>query len=99
MNRIALSLFFLVMLVPLLLYADKSVTQKTVVLAHVDRLNIDNVGGALSMAVTYHVVDSAGGQIGHMRSLSIALSGGQITTLTNFITTTVIPAINTAEGT
>lgn len=79
--------------------ADKAITQKVVTANHIDLLSIQVVAAVPVLTVTYHVVDQAGAMIGHLRSVSIPLTGGQVTTLQTFVTNVVLPAVNVAEGT
>lgn len=90
----------LLLLLPVVaLGADKTITQRTIVEAHIDRLSVEANGGAITCDVTYHVEDAAGARIGSQRQLRIPLTPGQITTLRTFILNVVIPAVNTGEGT
>jgi hypothetical protein len=79
--------------------ADKIITQKVVAASEIDRLTIEVVGGVPTCTATYHVVDAGAIQIGHLRAAAVPLTAGQVTTLQNFVTNVVLPAVNAAEGT
>jgi hypothetical protein len=78
---------------------NKTITQVPVTLQHLQRLNVEVVDGVPSAVITYQVVTDGGAPIGNAKALTIPLTGPQTTTLTNFLSNTVLPAINTAEGT
>ena len=82
--------------------ADKTITQKVVTLAEIDRLTIDRAGLTAAspyIQATYRVLDATGAQIGHHRVVKVPLTAGQVSTLQSFTTTVVVPAANTKEGT
>jgi hypothetical protein len=79
--------------------ADKIITQKVVTADSIDQLTINTVAGGLMLVATYHVLDAGMAQIGNQRALVIGLTTEQLTTLQSFVTSVVLPAVNTAEGT
>ena len=83
--------------------ANKTITQVAVISSDVELLRIAKAGpqnpDPLVVIAGYRIRDNAGNPIGPLRSISIPLTSGQITTLQNFVTNTVVPVINAAEGT
>jgi hypothetical protein len=78
---------------------NKTITQVPVTLTHLQRLNVEVVDGAPTAVITYRVFTDTGTPIGNAKSLVVPLTGPQTTTLTNFLSGTILPAVNSAEGT
>jgi hypothetical protein len=82
---------------------DKTVTQVPVTAGEIMGLHISREGllhaTAPYLDATYTVKDSVGAAIGHHRVAHVPLTEGQVTTLQNFVTNVVIPAVNAQEGT
>ena len=79
--------------------ANKIMTQVPVLLSHIDHVSIESVDGDIVLIATYYIYDDHGYHIGNGKALTVLLRSAQQATLRDFITTHVLPAINTAEGT
>ncbi len=80
--------------------AEKTIKQQPVTLAHVQQVSyIVYATGGVDFSYSYTPVDDRGDPVGEKRSLSGSKSGAAATEIKNWITTKVLPEINTHEGT
>jgi hypothetical protein len=76
--------------------ANKVYTQVPIVVADILEVLI---GRDFVVRCAYQPKLQDGSDFGSVKRVDVPLSGGQITTLVNFLNANVVPAANTAEGT
>ena len=80
--------------------ADKTLVIKSVTAAEFVRLNVENVGGVLTLCGTYQLQDAAGLPVGPTKARCVTLTAAQRTTFVLFIRDELglILKTNQAEG-
>jgi hypothetical protein len=78
----------------------KTIQQQPVLLAHVQQVTyVVYQTGGIDFSYSYTPVDETGNPVGEKRVLSGSKSGAAATEIKDWITTKVLPEINTHEGT